>query len=233
MSELIGDTATGPSPHDRLSPSRGFPWETDNPAPFDLRHTIDTVADNLTRRHGKKDLTLEVRYALEAPRFLIGPIDRIRQVMGTLMGRAVELATLLRSEQNGRGRVTVDVQGDRCADGCAAMRLRVEVSGRGRRPSGETSATPRAMPVALEKAQPAAPSNVLLASLQDGVPPAAMAKGGDPGLVSILADCRRLVELMGGRLGALTDPHRGSFVWLAMKLPVDASRGVNPAGRRS
>ncbi len=140
-----------------------------------MRRTIDTVAADLARRRRATDLTLEVRYPLGAPTVLVGYGDRIRQVMTKLVARAINLATA----RGDRGRVTVNVQGDECSDGCAAMRLRVEVAGAG---------------------------------------------SPDLGAVSAIADCRRLVELMGGRLGVLTEPGKGSFVWLAMKLPIDASR---------
>ena len=176
------------SPHDLLLPSsRGFPGEADEPAAFDLRRTVEILAADRARRDGASDLVVDVRYALGTPQFLIGPGDRIRQVLTRLVDRAVTLASAFEP----RSRVLVDVQGDECADGCAAMRLRVEVAGPGGR--GEPPASRR----------------------RDSV---------EPGPVSALADCRRLVELMGGRLGALTDPDKGSFVWLAMKLPVDVSR---------
>lgn len=216
MSELLWDPGVrgDMSPQDRLWPSRGFPGEATEPVPFDLRHMIDTVADDLTRRYNAQDLTLEVRYALDAPRYLIGPDDRIRQVMTRLMKRAIGLATLLGESPDehsaGRGRVVVDVQGDGCADGCAAMRLRVEVAG-----PAFSAGIP---PISLR-------SHLLPASLRIEMPAACFRQDRiEPGLVSTLADCRHLVELMGGRLGALTEPDHGSFVWLAMKLPIDAAR---------
>ncbi len=197
------------SSQDRLWSGRdeiraGLQTDLDAPAPFDLQSTIDDVASDLTRRSNARSLTLNVRYALNAPRFLIGHGDRIRQVMTKLVGHAIELATLL----NPRGRVAIDVQGDECSDGCASMRLRVEVAGQGM-PGGKApiAAVPTSVPIHL-RTQLARPR-------QDHA---------ELGLVATLADCRRLVELMGGRLGALTDPAQGSFVWLAMKLPVDASR---------
>ena len=172
------------SPHDRLWPSsRGLPGELDEPRPFDLYDLIDVAATDLTRRKGEKDLTIQVRYALGAPRLLVGHDDRIRQVMRHLIDRAATLATALST----RGHVIVDVQGDECSDGCAAMRIRVEVAA-GARDEGAGDVSHMAGPI------------------------------------STLADCRRLVELMGGRLGTLTAPGGGPFVWLAIKLPVDASR---------
>ena len=216
VSELLCDSGVRDdmSPHDRLWPSRGFSGESDEPAPFDLRHMIDIVADDLTRRYKEQNLTLEVRYALDAPRYLVGPDDRIRQVMTKLLRHAAGLATLLgeapREPAPGRGRVVVDIQGDRCADGCAAMRLRVEVAG----PAFSADSTSTSFR-----------SHLLPAFLRIEIPPACPRQDRvEPGLVSTLADCRHLVELMGGRLGALTDPDHGSFVWLAMKLPIDAAR---------
>ncbi len=197
------------SPHDRLCSSQdevrvGLQTDLNDPAPFDLHETIDCVASDLTRRSNAQGLTLNLRYALNAPRFLIGHGDRIRQVMMKLVGNAIELATLL----DPRGRVAIDVQGDECSDGSASMRLRVEVAGQDVS-SGKTAiaAIPTSVPIHL-RTQLSRPHH----------------ENAELGLVATLADCRRLVELMGGRLGALTDPAQGSFVWLAMKLPVDTSR---------
>ncbi len=224
MNELVNDfgvrhpgggqaDAADLSSHDRLWPSRGFPGEADEPAPFDLRLLIDAVTADLSGRHRARELALVVRYSIGAPRYLVGPGDRIRQVMTKLVGRAAELAMLLRESAGrasaGRGQVVVDVQGDLCSDRCAAMRLRVEVAGPGISGGGDD-----APPVAASRT-----------ALRVDVPPACLRQDeAEPGLVSTLADCRHLVELMGGRLGALTDPGTGSFVWLAMKLPVDTSR---------
>lgn len=204
------------SPHDRLwsfgaEIPGGLPIEPNDPAPFDLHQTIDTVASDLARSSHARELTLNVRYALTAPRSFIGHGDRIRHVMMKLVGRAVDLATLLCP----RGQVTIDVQGDECDDAStatrmAAMRLRVEVAGQClSNAHPPVAAVPTSVPVRLRTRLPRLRPN-----------------GGEDklGLVATLADCRRLVELMGGRLGDLTDPGKGSFVWLAMKLPVDASR---------
>ncbi len=209
------------SPQDRLwPPPTSFPGE-EEPAPFDLRHTIDVVADDLTRRHVSEGLTVNVRYALGAPRFLVGYGDRIRQVMMKLVGRAAELAAFFHRHSAvspaGR-RVVIDVQGDECPDGCAAMRLRVEVASPAA--AGEKVASgERVAPVGRNGELLGAargPARVLQAVLQES--------GAGLGPVSTIADCRRLVELMGGRLGVLSEPGRGSFVWLAMRVPVDASR---------
>jgi len=82
---------------------------------FDLRHTVNTVAQLLSSRAGEKGLELTVQIAPEVPDWLVGDATRLRQILLNLTTNAIKFTQA--------GRVTIDVA---CAPG-SPRRLRFEV----------------------------------------------------------------------------------------------------------
>jgi signal transduction histidine kinase/ActR/RegA family two-component response regulator len=91
-----------------------------NPAPFNLRNTLEETAALMRARAISKDLSLSVAYAPDAPEHFIGDEARIRQVVGNLIGNAVKFT------EAGSIAVTAAMTG-----GPDGRRIRVEVADTG------------------------------------------------------------------------------------------------------
>ena len=91
--------------------------------PFDLRTTIEGVAELLSLKARETGLELSVRYAEDAPRRVIGDPGRIRQVLINLAGNALKFTQ--------QGRVLIHVGWQPLADGQAEFRFAVEDTGIG------------------------------------------------------------------------------------------------------
>ena len=95
-------------------------------APFDLLGVVDDVAELLAPTARKKGLALIVRFAPDAPRYVIGDAGRVRQVLLNLAGNAIKFTAT--------GYVVIDAGGAATAEGIGMVHLRVEDSGVGIRP---------------------------------------------------------------------------------------------------
>jgi len=91
--------------------------------PFDLRTTVEGVAELLSLRAREKGLDFEVRYGQDAPRRVVGDPGRIRQVLTNLAGNALKFTE--------KGFVFIDVGWQPLVDGQAVFRFAVEDSGIG------------------------------------------------------------------------------------------------------
>ena len=91
--------------------------------PFDLRTTIEGVAELLSLRAREKALDLSVQFAQDAPRRVIGDPGRIRQVLINLAGNALKFTQ--------QGCVLIHVGWQPLADGQAEFRFAVEDTGIG------------------------------------------------------------------------------------------------------
>ncbi|MFQ5676753.1 MAG: ATP-binding protein, partial [bacterium] len=60
------------------------------PIPFDLRMTVEEVADLLAEKAEKKNIELIVRYAPDVPLRVIGDPGRIRQILTNFVGNAIK-----------------------------------------------------------------------------------------------------------------------------------------------
>jgi len=159
--------------------------------PFDLRALVDEVVAMLEPDATAKGVELTVRYAHAAPRRVIGDARRLRQILLTLAGNAVGFTR--------PGRVLINVRSEERT--ATDARIRITVTDRG----------------------PGLAADVL-ARLLDGTAatPTSMAEPqqthGAP--ATSLAICKRLIDLMDGRIGATSEPGAGSTFWLAVRLPV-------------
>lgn len=62
------------------------------PAPFDLREVVESVGPLFSVKAAEKGLELLVRYAPEAPRYVVGDGGRLRQILVNLCGNAVKFS---------------------------------------------------------------------------------------------------------------------------------------------
>ncbi|HOD35166.1 MAG TPA: response regulator [Syntrophales bacterium] len=91
--------------------------------PFDLRTTVEGVAEILSLKAREKGLDLGVQFAPDTPRRVIGDPGRIRQVLINLAGNALKFTE--------HGRVFIRVGWQPLADGQAEIRFAVEDTGIG------------------------------------------------------------------------------------------------------
>jgi len=91
--------------------------------PFDLRTTVEGVAELLSLRAREKGLEFEVRFAPDTPRRVVGDPGRVRQVLINLAGNALKFTE--------KGFVLIDVGWQPLAEGQAVFRFAVEDSGIG------------------------------------------------------------------------------------------------------
>jgi signal transduction histidine kinase/CheY-like chemotaxis protein/ligand-binding sensor domain-containing protein len=94
-----------------------------DPIPFDLRVSVEEVADLLAPRAEEKGIELIVRYAPECPRRFVADAGRVRQVLTNLIGNALKF-----TEQ---GHVLIDVDGQEVGAERFEIRVSVEDTGIG------------------------------------------------------------------------------------------------------
>jgi signal transduction histidine kinase/DNA-binding response OmpR family regulator/HPt (histidine-containing phosphotransfer) domain-containing protein len=150
-------------------------------APFDLDQVMDQLVDLFSNRAAKKDIELIFTAAPQVPRQLSGDADRLTQVLTNLVENAVKFTD--------KGEIVVEV----ASDGQAEKR------------SGRTALTFRVIDTGSGIAADLLPS-LFEPFTQAGSYLTRKHQGTGLGL----AICRRLVELMGGRIWAKSTPGRGS-----------------------
>ena len=91
------------------------------PIPFDLKSMIEETASVLSPRATERGLALRVDLRPELPRHVIGDPGRTRQVLGNLIGHAVNTTK--------HGEVVIRVMADGDRDGVPAVRFVVEDTG--------------------------------------------------------------------------------------------------------
>jgi two-component system, sensor histidine kinase and response regulator len=94
------------------------------PTPFDLLETVEAVAGMIamqpTRKH---DVNIIVRYPGNVPRYVVGDMGRIRQILTNLTSNAVKFTD--------KGHVLIDVETDALEEDAVTLRFSVEDSGVG------------------------------------------------------------------------------------------------------
>ena len=81
-----------------------------DPAPFNLRESIDDVAALLGRSAGEKGIELIIRVAPDLPNIFIGDASRIRQILINLIGNGIKFTP--------KGYVALEITGRVNSDGC-------------------------------------------------------------------------------------------------------------------
>jgi signal transduction histidine kinase/ligand-binding sensor domain-containing protein/DNA-binding response OmpR family regulator len=90
---------------------------------FDLRSTVEEVAELMSAKAAEKQLELIVRYAPSSPRHVVGDASRIRQVLTNLVGNAVKFTE--------RGHVLIEVESEGESEGGVQMLFSVKDTGIG------------------------------------------------------------------------------------------------------
>ncbi|MBN9126658.1 MAG: PAS domain-containing protein, partial [Nitrosospira sp.] len=94
------------------------------PIPFDLLQVVEEVAGMIAMQpQRKKDVNMIVRYPANVPRYMIGDVGRIRQVLTNLTNNAVKFTD--------KGHVLIDVEADAQTTEEVSLRISVEDSGLG------------------------------------------------------------------------------------------------------
>jgi signal transduction histidine kinase/CheY-like chemotaxis protein len=93
------------------------------PMPFDLRGSLEEVAELLAPQAERKGLELVVRYDPQAPQHLVGDPGRIRQVAMNLLGNAIKYTR--------HGQVLLDVQCLHATETEAEVRVSIQDTGIG------------------------------------------------------------------------------------------------------
>ena len=170
-------------------------------SPFELRQPLNDVVETLSPLAHLKGLELVLVIAPDVPLHVSGDAPRLRQVLLNLMSNAVNFTT--------QGRVV----------------LRVALS-----TDAGTASDPThdGIHCSITDTGPAIPEE-LCATIFDR-PSDSMATSprnfGSAGLE--LAISKRLVELMGGQIGARSLPEGGSEFWLLLALPADKNQPFVP-----
>ena len=94
-----------------------------DPIPFDLRTSVEDVADLLAPRAEEQEIELVLRYDPGLPRRFVADAGRLRQVITNLVGNAVKFTE--------RGEVSVDVQAVEQSEDDATVRISVADTGIG------------------------------------------------------------------------------------------------------
>ena len=94
------------------------------PTAFDLLETVEAVAGMIAMQHTRKhDVNIIVRYPPDVPRYVIGDMGRIRQILTNLTSNAIKFTS--------KGHVLISVETDSIGEDGAMLRFSVEDSGVG------------------------------------------------------------------------------------------------------
>jgi signal transduction histidine kinase/CheY-like chemotaxis protein len=172
--------------------------------PFDLAECVDSALDLLAPQAAQKGLELTAFVAPGTPAVLVGDLTRVRQILANLLGNAVKFTDA--------GEIAVSVEArplEAPPQGAAPGERWHEVSFRVR-DTGVGIAEDRRDRLFLSFSQ---------------IDSSTARQYGGSGLG--LAICKRLTEMMGGRIGVESEPGRGStfhFTIVAPEGPPEAAR---------
>ncbi|MDO8540159.1 MAG: response regulator [Opitutaceae bacterium] len=170
-------------------------------ATFDVRQPLIEVVESLSPLALLKDLELVLIVAADVPLHVTGDAARLRQILLNLMSNAVKFTA--------SGRVVLRVETTPgAASGSKAGGTWLHFS---------VSDTGAGIPEELQSTifDRSAPSDAL-----------SPRKFGSSGLQLVIS--KRLVDLMGGQIGARSLPEGGSEFWVALALPADPSQPPAP-----
>jgi len=169
-------------------------------ASFDVRQPLIEVVEMLSPLALLKELELVLIVAADVPLQVTGDAARLRQILLNLMSNAVRFTA--------SGRVGLRVEttpGGGAGSNAGGSWLHFTVSDTG-------SGIPEELQSTLFERSPS-----------DALSPR---KFGSSGLQLVI--CKRLVDLMGGQIGARSLPEGGSEFWVALALPADPTQPPTP-----
>jgi PAS domain S-box-containing protein len=95
-----------------------------SPVPFDLLQAVEEVAGMIAMQPTrKKDVNVIVRYPPDVPRYVVGDLGRIRQILTNLANNAIKFTD--------KGHVLINVEADALDEDEVELRISVEDSGLG------------------------------------------------------------------------------------------------------
>jgi CheY-like chemotaxis protein len=163
-----------------------------DPQPFKLAEAVEDIATLVSTKVEEKELELAVRIQPGLPEMYVGDVGRIRQVITNLVGNGVKFTD--------RGHVLVDVSGQVLSvsekELKAELLFKVEDTGIG---------------------IPADKVDHVFEKFSQ-VDSTSTRKHEGTGLGLTIS--RKLVELMGGEIGVLSEPGQGSTFWFTLPLKV-------------
>ncbi len=168
-------------------------------ASFDIRQPLTEVIEQLQPLASRKGLELVLIIAPDVPVLVTGDAARLRQVLANLMANALKFTS--------SGRIVLRAElphgyGSVSPEGATWLHFTVSDTGSG---------IPEEMQASLFDRITLAESEI---SPQSG-------RGG-----LSLVICRRLVELMGGKIGARSTSDGGTDFWVVLPLPADREQPV-------
>ena len=155
-------------------------------APFDLKATVKNVIELLKVRAEEKKIRLAIHFAPGLSGWAVGDALRVRQVLTNLVGNAIKFTA------RGEVRVLVEPAPDGSLPGAQLLRCSIVDTGIG---------------IPAEK-------QALLFEKFTQADSSSSRRFGGTGLG--LAISKRLVELMGGEIGLISEPGRGSTFWFTL-----------------
>jgi signal transduction histidine kinase/DNA-binding response OmpR family regulator len=170
-----------------------------SPCGFSLRRMVYDMALTMQSRARGKDLELIVSYPQGLPDRIVADEARLRQVLGNLVGNAVKFTE--------KGHVLIEVSGEAGDIGDPEAHLLISVTDTG------IGIAPDQLPRMFKKFEQADGSNTR--------------RFGGTGLG--LAIAKSIVELMGGEIGAQSEPGQGSRFWFRFDAPLDRSEADRAA----
>ncbi len=168
---------------------------------FSLRQTVESTLDVLSGKRTNDNLLLSSFIAPDLPDHLIGDPTRVRQILLNFLSNAIKFTE--------RGHVTVSAQvAERtaAADGRISLRLAVSDTGIGISAQDQTSL-------------------FLPFSQTDS---STTRKYGGTGLG--LSITKRLAEAMGGHVGVVSEPGKGSTFWVELSFAVGEEKRATRSG---
>ncbi|MGD9633377.1 MAG: ATP-binding protein [Pirellulales bacterium] len=164
--------------------------------PYNLHDLLESMPDMFAHRAHAKKLELNCQLVGAVPRQVLGDPDRLRQVLVNLMGNALKFTE--------HGGVLLRVQPEETTGDAASVTVRFEIVDTG---------------IGI----PADRITRLFESFSQA-DASTTRKYGGTGLG--LAISKQLVELMGGEIGVISTPGRGSTFWFRLPLVLDPNEAA-------
>jgi len=194
---------------------------TIEPIPFSLDTTVNEIAELLQAKTQEKGLDFIVRYAPGLPKRFVGDPGRIRQILVNLLGNAIKFTA--------KGQVYLNVEPELPGVSESSDPSESDTSMAGSLGSGPPSESSTAhVRFSIEDSGIGIPQDKLASVFEKFTQADASTTRHFGGTGLGLSICRRLTELMGGKMGVTSAIGKGSVFWFTLPLPLDDSAPPEP-----